>query len=307
MHFESCIIHHHNFHIAYKIWSYQELALLLLQGAGKQERVKEKGSRSNIIAPISSNQIKASAETAALLFKDPKPVASLLPTHVQEMLAKCIDSELAASDERAWAKLFDANVLEETLKLTLEEQVAAATRLHELSERGRIENYSSSLLGIIRTLKRFGLGAFASTANNVAHEKTETAKDNIVSRKDTKTNLLAEEEIADDDGIMDLDAIDDTAELNKLTGKPITEDIITHVIPVCGPYSTLSQYKYRIKLIPGALKRGKAAKQCIEIFLKSSKPENRDSDLIKLMSENEVVQVLCGDLKIAMPGSKKAK
>jgi hypothetical protein len=283
-----------------------------LQGVSKREKqdsVKEKGSRSNIIAPVSSNQIKASAETAALLFKDSKSVAIKLPVRVQEILSKCIDANASVSDVKVWAKFFDADVLEEILKLSLDEQVAAVTRLHELNERARIENYSASLLGIIRTLKRFGLHVFKSSLDDlrpVAQNK-EAIKDKMDTRKDTLAQPRMEVGITEDDGMNELDVIDDTAEINKLTGKPMPEDGLTHVIPVCGPYSTLSQFKYKVKLIPGTLKRGKAAKQCIDLFLKYSKTENRDSDLVKMMNENEIVQVLCGDVKIAVPGSKIAK
>jgi len=75
-----------------------------------------------------------------------------------------------------------------------------------------------------------------------------------------------------EDGILeknenDSDAVDDTAELNKLTGKPVPEDLLLYAVPVCAPYQTLSQYKFRAKLTPGSQKRGKASKQCVEIFL----------------------------------------
>merc|ERR1711966_590394 len=67
-------------------------------------------------------------------------------------------------------------------------------------------------------------------------------------------------------------AVDDTAELIKLTGKPTAEDVVLHAIPVCAPYSVLSQYKYRVKLTPGSVKRGKASKQAVELFLKTENP-----------------------------------
>lgn len=112
------------------------------------------------------------------------------------------------------------------------------------------------------------------------------------------------------DGFEDEDAVDDTGELNKLTGKPQENDLIVAAVPVCAPYQTLSQYMYRVKLTPGSMKRGKASKQCLEILLKGGarKSENmkRQLDLIKQVAENDWVQSICGDVKISAPGASKA-
>jgi hypothetical protein len=118
---------------------------------------------------------------------------------------------------------------------------------------------------------------------------------------------MEEEGLVDSD--LDEDAVDDTTELLKLTGKPQDGDLLLYAIPVCAPYQTLSQYAYRIKLTPGTMKRGKAAKQCLELFLKvnpSSAPGmERQLDLIKRVGDNDWVQVICADVKIATPGATK--
>eukprot|EP00978_Attheya_sp_CCMP212_P023484 scaffold72052_cov24-Attheya_sp.AAC.1 len=69
-----------------------------------------------------------------------------------------------------------------------------------------------------------------------------------------------------------------------------------YAVVVCAPYQTLAQYKYRVKLTPGNQKRGKASKQCIEMFLRgsnsnsnnnnndsSSRDHNRNRELMKLV------------------------
>jgi hypothetical protein len=95
-----------------------------------------------------------------------------------------------------------------------------------------------------------------------------------------------------------------------LTGKPLLEDSILYAVPVCAPYQTLSQYKYRVKLTPGSQKRGKAAKQCVEMFLTSDGSKSieaeRYKELIKQISDNEFVQVMCSDVKISAAGASKA-
>ena len=106
-----------------------------------------------------------------------------------------------------------------------------------------------------------------------------------------------------------------TSELAKLTGKATTEDLILHAIPVCAPYSVLSKNKYRVKLTPGSVKRGKASKQAMQIFLSNNdngkkkqlvdEGTKRDQALIKLINENELVQAMIGDVRITSAGASK--
>ncbi|KAL4917153.1 telomere recombination-domain-containing protein [Aspergillus aurantiobrunneus] len=51
--------------------------------------------------------------------------------------------------------------------------------------------------------------------------------------------------------------------LPALVGTPNPEDEILAAIPVCAPWSSLGRYKYRIKLQPGTVKKGKAVKEII--------------------------------------------
>ena len=43
----------------------------------------------------------------------------------------------------------------------------------------------------------------------------------------------------------------DLALINALTGAPIEEDSLLYVIPVCGPYSVMNNFKFKVKLTPG--------------------------------------------------------
>ena len=54
-------------------------------------------------------------------------------------------------------------------------------------------------------------------------------------------------------------------QLDELTGCPKPGDVLLAAIPVCAPYSVLSSYTYRVKLVPGTLKKGKAYKQAVEM------------------------------------------
>ncbi|OEU20848.1 DUF814-domain-containing protein [Fragilariopsis cylindrus CCMP1102] len=118
-------------------------------------------------------------------------------------------------------------------------------------------------------------------------------------------NTLSEEGIIEGNNEEE-DAVDDTAELDKLTGKPLGEDLILFAVPVCAPYQSLSKYAYRVKLTPGNMKRGKASKQCIDMFLRESAVPEHCRGLIKNVADNEWVQAICGDVKISAAGASKA-
>jgi hypothetical protein len=58
------------------------------------------------------------------------------------------------------------------------------------------------------------------------------------------------------------------------------------------------------------MKRGKAAKQCIGMFLtgdnaKPTPSSDRNKDLIKKVGDNDWVQVICPDVKISAAGAGK--
>lgn len=46
-------------------------------------------------------------------------------------------------------------------------------------------------------------------------------------------------------------------DVDYLTGNPVPSDVLLYAVPVCAPYNALQSYKYRVKIIPGSLKKGK--------------------------------------------------
>jgi NFACT protein C-terminal domain len=163
-------------------------------------------------------------------------------------------------------------------------------------------------LGIIRAIRKHGYENIEVTldlSNPPSKRKSKVDKDKV-SMKWKET--LEEEGLVDSDG--DEGVVDDTVELNKLTGKPHLDDLLLYAVPVCAPYQSLSQYTYRVKLTPGNMKRGKSSKQCLDILLKT--PSNaatgteKHFDLIKKVADNDWVQTICADVKISAPGASKA-
>jgi hypothetical protein len=48
-------------------------------------------------------------------------------------------------------------------------------------------------------------------------------------------------------------------DVDYLTGNPLPNDILLYAVPVCGPYNAVQSYKYRVKIIPGPVKKGKGS------------------------------------------------
>jgi len=99
------------------------------------------------------------------------------------------------------------------------------------------------------------------------------------------------------------EAMDKLNEIDALTGTPLPDDILLFAMAVCAPYSAIQNYKYKVKLTPGSMKKGKAAKLALDMFTKTNPDITaREKDLIKHIGENETVQVIMPDAKVSTPG-----
>ncbi|ORY04279.1 fibronectin-binding protein A N-terminus-domain-containing protein [Clohesyomyces aquaticus] len=110
----------------------------------------------------------------------------------------------------------------------------------------------------------------------------------------------------EDDGVDDEATNAQIQALDALTGRPLPSDEILSATPVCAPWSALATYKYKVKLQPGTLKRGKAVKDILAGWDAAGKnPKALDKlsqdaeriwpkeiDLIRGWKEPEVVGVL---------------
>ncbi|KAJ1821675.1 hypothetical protein LPJ56_001171 [Coemansia sp. RSA 2599] len=139
----------------------------------------------------------------------------------------------------------------------------------------------------------------------------------------------------DDDDDRDADAEAATAAehmdvLDTLTGTPLPGDNISSAIPVCAPYAALSSCKYRVKLVPGSMKKGKACKMAVTVMLAAadnSKPRsvhssdaaeaerlelqmilaNREKELMKAVPEPEMIAQMLGKVKVTAPNMESLR
>ncbi|KAJ1756435.1 hypothetical protein LPJ69_004774, partial [Coemansia sp. RSA 1752] len=118
--------------------------------------------------------------------------------------------------------------------------------------------------------------------------------------------------------------------LDTLTASPLPDDNLSFAIPVCAPYTSLSSYKYRVKLVPGTMKKGKACKMALTVMLAaadSNKPRsvhsqdaneaerleletilaNREKTLMKAVPETEMIAQMLGKVKVTAPNMESIK
>ncbi|KAI2637655.1 fibronectin-binding protein A N-terminus-domain-containing protein [Hypomontagnella submonticulosa] len=105
--------------------------------------------------------------------------------------------------------------------------------------------------------------------------------------------------------------------LDALVGSPLPGDEILEAIAVCAPYSALARCKYKVKIQPGAQKKGKAVKEVLDAWKAAStkkgvvdeKSEDkekmwpREVELFKALKPEEVVNVVpVGKLRLMLTG-----
>ena len=117
----------------------------------------------------------------------------------------------------------------------------------------------------------------------------------------------------------------DLAWLPALVGRPLPEDEILAAIPVCAPSAALNRYRYRVKLLPGTVKKGKAVREIVGRWIaetaatgkakkeyaedagislsSAEKLSAREGELLKGWKDTEIINcVPVGGVRIAFPG-----
>eukprot|EP01119_Soliformovum_irregulare_P021669 TRINITY_DN726_c0_g1_i2.p2 TRINITY_DN726_c0_g1~~TRINITY_DN726_c0_g1_i2.p2 ORF type:complete len:423 (+),score=243.24 TRINITY_DN726_c0_g1_i2:1165-2433(+) len=128
-------------------------------------------------------------------------------------------------------------------------------------------------------------------------------------RKEKQEKTKEEEEelriLMEEENITQGGEAEKLGELDSLTGKPLGDDVLLFAVPVCGPYAAMSSYKFKVKMTPGNLKKGKAAGQALAVFSRSQNSTQQEKDLIKAVQEAEMIQQILGNCKLSTPGLNK--
>ncbi|KAH9611511.1 hypothetical protein KSS87_020491 [Heliosperma pusillum] len=127
---------------------------------------------------------------------------------------------------------------------------------------------------------------------------------------DSSTSAGVEEQMAmEEDDIHEIgeEAKGKLNDVDYLTGIPYSNDILLYAVPVCGPYNALKSYKYRVKIVPGTAKKGKAAKTAMGLFNHMPSASSREKELMKACTDPELVAAMIGNSKITSAGLTRLK
>ncbi|XP_070776068.1 ribosome quality control complex subunit NEMF [Enoplosus armatus] len=118
----------------------------------------------------------------------------------------------------------------------------------------------------------------------------------------------AEQEDKEDDVDQDNPGAEEAETLlTSLTGQPHPEDVLLFAVPVCAPYTTLSNHKHKVKLTPGSQKKGKAARTAVLSFMKAKETSSREKDLFRSVKDTDLSRNMPGKVKVSAPNLLAAK
>ncbi|XP_046507447.1 ribosome quality control complex subunit NEMF [Equus quagga] len=119
---------------------------------------------------------------------------------------------------------------------------------------------------------------------------------------------LAVDDPHDDKEEQDLDQQGNEENLfDSLTGQPHPEDVLLFAVPICAPYATMTNYKYKVKLTPGVQKKGKAAKTALNSFMHSKEATAREKDLFRSVKDTDLSRNIPGKVKVSAPNLLNVK
>lgn len=95
--------------------------------------------------------------------------------------------------------------------------------------------------------------------------------------------------------------------VNSLTGQPLSNDVLMYCVPVVAPYNALANCKFKVKILPGTNKRGRAGKTALQLFLHEKRLTPRERDLLKSMKDQEIARNLPPKVKVTAQHLQQVK
>lgn len=150
-----------------------------------------------------------------------------------------------------------------------------------------------------------GAAAEQSVSGSDGDDGEEDAAAAAQREREEVAELLAEENMA----VLDDADKDRLTQLDELTAIPRPEDVLLYAVPVCAPYQVVAGYKYRVKLVPGTLKKGKAYRQGVELLAGRGAAPNpgaqRERELLRAVPEMDGINAMVGGVKLQVAGLQK--
>ncbi|KAI9305340.1 fibronectin-binding protein A N-terminus-domain-containing protein [Cunninghamella echinulata] len=268
--------------------------------SAKERRDMKKGIKGGSTTPTTNDTASASSKNNQSSKNKTKETKQQTPTRGRKGKAKKIKEKYADQDEeerQLRMELLGSNkgpqpkgkkakklAKENAEKLAFEkEREARRQQMKEQEEKEKNQGQETSTGG--------------ETKKDTKNNTQENDKDDDI------RELLKEENIT----MLDQEEIDSLTPLDSLTANPLPDDILHFAVPICAPYQALQKYKYKIKLTPGSLKRGKAIKQAQMVFFKNSEITTREKELIKGVPDMEAINVMMSKVKVSAPNLEASK
>ncbi|XP_029454231.1 nuclear export mediator factor NEMF isoform X2 [Rhinatrema bivittatum] len=126
--------------------------------------------------------------------------------------------------------------------------------------------------------------------------------------RDVQEIALEDQQEEKDEQDHDQQAAEDEQNLlDSLTGQPYVDDELLFSVPVCAPYTVMTNYKYKVKLTPGTQKKGKAAKTALNSFMHSKEASAREKDLLRSVKDTDLSRNIPGKVKVSAPNLQVTK
>ncbi|PJF18364.1 hypothetical protein PSACC_01818 [Paramicrosporidium saccamoebae] len=123
--------------------------------------------------------------------------------------------------------------------------------------------------------------------------------------KKTPAKITVEDDTLEEE----LPGIGELGYIDSIVGNPVPEEVTLGIIAAAAPFSVMQHYKYRVKLLPGNLKRGTAAKTAVSLMLSENKSLGtpRERDLIRSVTDTELNSTIPGKVRISGSGVELSK
>lgn len=86
--------------------------------------------------------------------------------------------------------------------------------------------------------------------------------------------------------------------IGSLTGQPLPDDEMLYLIPVVGPYTSMQNNKFKVKILPGTSKRGKTSKTALHLFSVDKQTNGREKELFRSIRDQDVARNLPNKVKL---------
>jgi predicted ribosome quality control (RQC) complex YloA/Tae2 family protein len=142
-----------------------------------------------------------------------------------------------------------------------------------------------------------------------AQDQDKPASVPVVSQPKVKKPVKAQTSTTLDLNDEELPGMGELSVIDCLTGTPTSTDTITGAIAVAAPFMVMQHYTYRVKLLPGNLKRGSAAKTALSLIFseKKSSMSQQERNTIRSIPDAELNSTMPGKVRISGSGVEMSK